>query len=106
MPCVVTHSRSSSASWMSRDRWRTFCSMGMVNAPLPTTILKPSPAASPSGPECARRPEIIRASLGSATLYRNIVVPTPLPLRIAADDDGARLVVLDHDHARSLRDLL
>jgi hypothetical protein len=53
---------------MSSDSRRTFCSAGTTHAPFPTTILKPSPAASPSGPWWARHPLMISASFGSATL--------------------------------------
>src|SRR5919204_5133936 len=109
MPCVVTHSRSSSASWMSSESRRTFWRPGTTNAPLPTTILNPRPAASPSGPWCARRPEMIRASFGSATLYMSIGADAPSSDGASgepADDDGARRVLLEHDDARALLDPL
>src|SRR3954447_1594552 len=112
MPCVVTQSRSSSDSWMSSERRRTFCSPGMIHAPLPTTILNPRPAASPSGPACARRPEMISASFGSATLYKNMTHSFRRPferqteLRKTADDQRPRRVVLEHDHPRTFGDLL
>src|ERR671935_1979749 len=109
IPCVVTHWRSSSASWMSSESRRTFWKPGRTKAPLPTTILNPRPAASPSGPWCARRPEMIRASFGSATLYMSIGADAPSSDGASgepADDDGARRVLLEHDDARALLDPL
>src|SRR3954449_10486443 len=67
-------------------------------------ILNPRPAASPSAPRWAFMPEMIRASLGSATLYRNIC-PAPFPL-VAAHGDGSRRGLLEHEHAGTLRDRL
>ncbi len=90
---------------MSSESRLTFCRPGMVNAPFPTTILNPSPDASPA-PRWARIPEMIRASFGSATLNRN-TVPGPLFLAsVAADNDGARRPLIEHDHARTFRDRL
>src|SRR5919204_5143033 len=109
MPCVVTHSRSSSASWMSSDSRRTFCTPGTTNAPLPTTILKPSPAASPSGPWCARTPEMMSASFGSATLYMNMTACSFLgsvALGERAHDDRPGRLVLEHDDAGAALDAL
>src|ERR1700761_2198317 len=49
---------------------------------------------------------MISASLGSATLNKNILFPSPCRLREAADDDGTRRVVVEDDHARTVRDRL
>src|SRR5919204_2665288 len=109
MPCVVTHSRSSSASWMSSESRRTFCRPGTTNAPLPTTILKPRPAASPSGPWCARTPEMMSASFGSATLYMNMTACSFLgsvALGERAHDDRPGRLVLEHDDAGAALDAL
>src|SRR5581483_297061 len=97
-PCVVTHWTSSSASWMSSESRRAVCRPGMTSAPLPTTILNPSPAASPVGPEWAPQPEMISASFGSATLYINIV-SAPCLAWIRRDHHGTRRLVLDDDRA-------
>src|SRR5262249_46546098 len=93
-------------SWMSRDSRRTLWSPGITQAPLPTTILNPRPAASPSGPWWARSPEMINASFGSATLKKNMTRLLAPALREPADDDRARGVVPDDDNPGSLRNLL
>src|SRR5437763_7207637 len=107
IPWVVTHCTSSSASWMSSDSLRTFWKPGSTYAPLPTTILKPRPAASPSGPWCARTPEMISASFGSATLYMNMTACSFLgPLGKRAHDDRPGRLVLEHDDAGAALDAL
>src|SRR5438477_9601708 len=94
---------------MSSESRRAFWSPGTTMPPLPTTILKPRPAASPSGPWWARRPEMISASFGSATLYMNMAAPllprNPRSGERAHDHRPPRLV-LEHDDARAGLDSL
>src|SRR3954447_13663124 len=110
---------ASSASRRSSDSRRTACTPGHTSTPFPVMILKPRLSATPSGIR-SRKPEITRASFGSATRHailnrmkkqmsaaRITTAITPargisvlLQLRLhRGDDDGTRGVVLDHDDA-------
>src|SRR4029453_5390399 len=124
MPWWVTHSIDSGASRRSSDSRRTVWMPGSTRVPLPVTMRKPMLSPAPSGLVCSRRPEMTRASLGSATRHISLKIKnrpagaaaTP-PARIrgsmpppfdaalhGADHDGTRREVLDHDHAGAGRD--
>src|SRR5919199_3896286 len=118
MPWWVTQSIDSWASGRSSDSRRTVWMPGSTRVPLPVTIRKPIDSPTPSGEECSRRPEMTRASLGSATRHMSLKIAnrttrptTTPPARIrgsiappfdaalhGADHDGPRREVLDHDH--------
>src|SRR4029450_5831339 len=124
MPWWVTHSIDSGASRTSSESRRTVWMPGSTSVPLPVTMRKPMLSPAPSGEECSRRPEITRASLGSATRHMSLKIanrttrPTMMPpARIrgsiappfdaalhGADHDGPRREVLDHDHPGPGRD--
>src|SRR5215212_4657142 len=97
---------------------------GSTRVPLPVTMRKPMLSPAPWGEECSRRPEMTRASLGSATRHMSLKIAnrttrpaTMPPARIrgsiappfdaalhGADHDGPRREVLDHDHPGPGRD--
>src|SRR5829696_7158657 len=97
---------------------------GRTRVPLPVTMRKPMLSPAPWGEECSRRPEMTRASLGSATRHMSLKIAnrttrpaTMPPARIrgsiappfdatlhGADHDGPRREVLDHDHPGPGRD--
>src|SRR4029450_12322196 len=124
MPWWVTHSIDSGASRRSSDRRRTVWTPGSTRVPLPVTMRKPMLSPAPSGEECSRRPEITRASLGSATRHMSLKIAnrTARPTRMppartggsiappfaaalhGADHDGPWREVLDHDDAGAGRD--
>src|SRR4029453_17473683 len=124
MPWWVTHSIDSGASRRSSDSRRTVWMPGSTSVPLPVTMRKPMLSPAPSGEECSRRPEITRASLGSATRHMSLKIanrtarPTTMPpARIrgsiappfdaalhGADHDGPWREVLDHDDTGAGRD--
>src|ERR1700752_3100124 len=122
MPWVVTQVMLSSVSLASSDRFRTFWKPGRTSTPLPVTILNPMLSPTPSTGTCLK-PEMIKASLGSATRHmaRKVSRTTssaprtaPATMRMrprsacmcgipplslgGADVDGARREVLDDDH--------
>src|SRR5215216_2877798 len=124
MPWWVTHSIDSGASRRSSDSRRTVWMPGRTRVPLPVTMRKPMLSPAPWGEECSRRPEMTRASLGSATRHMSLKTAnrttrpaTMPPARIrgsiappfdaalhGADHDGPRREVLDHDHPGPGRD--
>src|SRR4030095_13034817 len=124
MPWWVTHSIDSGASRRSSDSRRTVWIPGSTSVPLPVTMRKPMLSPAPSGEECSRRPEMTRASLGSATRHMSLKIAnrtarttTTMPARIwgsiaspfdaalhGADHDGPWREVLDHDDAGAGRD--
>ena len=81
MPWWVTHSIDSGASRRSSESRRTVWTPGSTSVPLPVTMRKPMLSPAPSGEECSRRPEMTRASLGSATRH--------MSLKIDEQDDQA-----------------
>src|SRR5512132_1096208 len=124
MPWWVTHSMDRGASRRSSDSRRTVWMPGSTRVPLPVTMRKPMLSPAPSGEECSRRPEMTRASLGSATRHMSLKIanrttrPTTAPPARSrgsiaqpfdaalhrADHDGSWREVLDHDHAGAGRD--
>src|SRR5215212_1773819 len=124
MPWWVTHSIDSGASRRSSDSRLTVWMPGSTSVPLPVTMRKPMLSPAPSGDECSRRPEMTRASLGSATRHMSLKIAnrttrptTTTPARIrgsiappfdaalhGADHDGPWREVLDHDDAGAGRD--
>src|SRR5215216_4044779 len=124
MPWWVTHSIDSGASRRSSDSRRTVWMPGRTRVPLPVTMRKPMLSPAPWGEECSRRPEMTRASLGSATRHMSLKTAnrttrpaTMPPARIrgsiappfdaalhGADHDGPWREVLDHDDAGAGRD--
>src|SRR5581483_4597380 len=127
MPWCVTQSIDSSDSRRSSERRRTVCTPGRISVPFPVTILKPRLSSTASLGAWARNPEMIRASLGSATLHmsrsrtsrntsppaassRNVCVDMPASLEArashAGDDHRARGEVLDDNDAAPDRDRL
>src|SRR5512133_2872072 len=124
MPWWVTHSMDRGASRRSSDSRRTVWMPGSTRVPLPVTMRKPMLSPAPSGEECSRRPEMTRASLGSATRHMSLKIAnrtarptTTMPARIwgsiaspfdaalhGADHDGPWREVLDHDDAGAGRD--
>src|SRR2546423_2892624 len=69
MPWWVTQSIDSSDSRRSSESRRTVCTPGMTSVPLPVTILNPRLSDTASLGVCSRRPEMMSASLGSATRH-------------------------------------
>ncbi len=70
IPCEVTHSTSRSASLRSSDSLRTTCTPGVTSVPRPVTTRNPNPSPTPSA-RCLE-PEMISASLGSATRHMSL----------------------------------
>src|SRR5437016_1064219 len=126
IPWWVTQSMESSDSRRSSERRRTIWTPGTISVPLPVTILNPRLSDTESLGVCSRNPEIISASLGSATLHiilkmtkRTSSAPRTAPAMIPAmacllrgershtgDDDRAGREVLHHDDAAPDRDRL
>src|SRR5918994_1202185 len=114
MPWWVTHSIDSGASRRSSDSRRTVWMPGSTRVPLPVTMRKPMLSPAPGGEGCPRRPEITRASLGSATRHMSLKIanrttrPTTMPpARIRgsiAPPFDAALHGADHDDAGAGRD--
>ena len=78
----------------------------MTNAPLPTTILKPSPAASPSAPLVRPQARDDQRLVRLGDLVEEHVACPFCRLRVAADDDGARRLVVEHEHRAPFGDRL
>ena len=82
MPWEVTQETLSSVSFSVRDSGRTVCRPGSTRAPLPVTILKSIPSRVSSVPRVS--PEMMRASLGSATFHISFVATQMTPITTAA----------------------
>lgn len=70
MPWWVTHSTCNWVSLRSNDSFRTAWTPGRTSVPRPVTIRKPMPSPSPS--ILWWEPEMISASLGSATRHMSL----------------------------------
>src|SRR5262249_3396139 len=115
MPWRVTQSIARSAWFKSSESLRTVWTPGTTNVPFPVTILNPSPSWMPEVSLSFFRPEMISASLGSATLHISLnrtiattrtaatmitmvsAMTHPLSWLHLGDDDRAGWEVLD-DH--------
>src|SRR5215213_11173202 len=124
MPWWVTHLIDSGASRRASYSRRTVWMPVRTRLPLVVTMRKPMLSPAPSGEECSRRPEMTRASLGSAPRHMSLKIAnrtarptTTPPARIrgsiappfdaalhGADHDGPWREVLDHDDAGAGRD--
>ncbi len=74
MPWWVTHSTDSCVSLRSSESLRTACTPGSTSVPRPVTMRNPMPSPRPSF--LWLEPEMISASLGSAT--RHIILKTAI----------------------------
>src|SRR4051812_26842561 len=120
MPWLDTHVTVSGVARMSSGNRRTVWKPGSTAVPRPTTILNPRVSLTCSVLECAPRPEMIRASFGSATrqtirnrmrrtttaiaamirYVQSISPPRERQLDGASDVHGAGRVEVDDDNLR------